>query len=148
MSQELGNLLSGGRPPGVYRLPARTDPATVAAQAEKTGWQFFRLNGRDLASTSDFLRASAETFGLPGYFGNNWDALEESLRDLAWAPAEHGYLVLVEDAGHFASAAPDDFRIALDILRSAADYWRGTPTPMAILLQGAGHSAREVPRLG
>jgi hypothetical protein len=147
MSVELQNLLSGARPPGIYRLTLRGGRAGIAALAGQRGWQFFHLDARQIASKGDFLRACAQTLGFPSYFGNNWDALEDSLRDLAWAPAEHGYLVLIDAAGHFAAAAPGDFRVALDILRTAVDYWRSTPTPMAVLLRGAGRSVRDVPKL-
>ena len=147
MSQELQNLLSGARPAGLYRLTSRAGSASIASQAEQRGWRFFRLDGRQIASKSDFLQACAEALGFPSYFGHNWDALEDSLRDLSWAPSEHGYLLLIDDAGHFAAAAPGDFHVALEIMRTAIDYWRSTPTPMAVLLRGAGRKVRYVPRL-
>ena len=90
MSQELQNLLSGARPAGLYRLTSRAGSASIASKAEQRGWRFFRLDGRQVASKSDFLQACAEALGFPSYFGHNWDALEDSLRDLSWAPRNTG----------------------------------------------------------
>ena len=84
--------------------------------------------------------------GFPAYFGHNWDALEDSARDLAWALAG-GYLVLYDHIRGFAEAQPEEFAVAVDILRSAAAYWRETPTPMVVLLRGTGRGAAQVPRL-
>ncbi len=42
-----------------------------------------RLPGR-LRRREDLFRALAKALNLPGYFGQNWDALEECLRDRSW----------------------------------------------------------------
>jgi RNAse (barnase) inhibitor barstar len=47
------------------------------------GWLVVRLQGR-LRRKQDLLRALAKGLKLPTYFGGNWDALEECLRDLSW----------------------------------------------------------------
>jgi hypothetical protein len=147
MNDRLRLLLDGSLSPGIYRFDSRARPATVAGQAEKQSWRAFDLDGDQIGSKSEFLRAAARAMSFPTHFGNNWDALEDSLRDLAWAPTERGYLVLYDHAGRFASAQPDEFATALDILRSAVGFWQGTPTPMVVLLRGAGRSASGVPRL-
>lgn len=38
-------------------------------------------------SKQKLLRILADQLQFPAYFGNNWDALEECLRDLSWLPA-------------------------------------------------------------
>jgi hypothetical protein len=147
MNDRLSLLLDGSLAPGVYRFNSRSRPATVAGQAEKRGWRAFCLDGDQIGSKTEFLQACASAMSFPAYFGNNWDALEDSLRDMAWAPAERGYLVLYEHAGHFASAQPAEFATALDILRDAVGFWQGTPTPMVVLLRGAGRGAPGIAKL-
>ena len=40
-----------------------------------------------IRSKQKLLRTLADQLQLPAYFGRNWDALEECLRNLSWLPA-------------------------------------------------------------
>ncbi|WP_233257717.1 barstar family protein [Micromonospora sp. S4605] len=44
---------------------------------------------------------------FPGYFGWNWDALSDCLRDLSWLPAD-GYLIVIENAPRLLSSSVED----------------------------------------
>lgn len=143
---QLAAVLTGTRPPAVYRYAARTSAEKIALQAEAHGWRCFYLDGGQIADKSDFLRVWSEVAVFPPYFGRNWDALDESLRDLAWAPAQ-GYLVLYDKVTHFAAARPDEFAVALDILQTAVEHWQATATPMVVLLRGAGRTVRGLSKL-
>ena|SRR6266702_3866062 len=46
-----------------------------------------------IASKEELLATLANRLCFPGYFGGNWDAFEECVRDLSWLPA--GQVVLV-----------------------------------------------------
>jgi hypothetical protein len=83
------------------------------------------------------LEVIATAADFPAYCGNNWDALEECLRDLSWAPAE-GYLILWEDARILAQADPQAFATALSIFRSVAQYWETQGVPFVLLLRRSG----------
>ncbi len=146
MNDKLTALLTGERAPGVYRFASPAKATTVQAAAERLGWRFFHLDGRQIASKAEFLAACAAAMQFPGYFGNNWDALEDCLRDLAWAPAQRGRLVLYDHARCFAGAGRD-FTVALEIFRSAVRSWGDTATPMAVLLRDAGRGMDGVARL-
>jgi len=106
MNDRLTNLLVGRVAPSLYRLTQPTATGEIAQRAANHGWRFARLDGRQIASKAAFVAAFAAALDFPAYFGHNWDALADSVRDLSWAPAERGYLVLYEDAGVFAAAAP------------------------------------------
>ena len=147
MSETLTDLFEGRAEPGIYRLTSRSGAGAIGAEAARHGWRFVPLDGRQIATKADFLRESAAALDFPAYSGRNWDALQDNLRDLAWAPAEAGYLVLYDHAGEFATANPADFAVALDILRSTVASWRDTDTPMTVLLRGAGRAASSVPKL-
>jgi RNAse (barnase) inhibitor barstar len=54
-----------------------------------------RLPGR-LRRKQDLFRALAARLKFPGYFGHNWDALEECLRDLSWLPDKRDVVLLHE----------------------------------------------------
>lgn len=147
MSENLERLFTGGIAPGIYRLASRASTATIAKQAEHRGWRCFYLDGRQIASKNDFLQVCAKAMQFPDYFGYNWDALEDSLRDLSWAPSQRGYLVLFDGAARLATSSPQDFAVALDILRAAIEYWRATTTPMVVLLRGLGRLGGTLPKL-
>ena len=74
-----------------------------------------RLPGR-YPRKQDLFRALAHGLKFPGYFGNNWDALEECLCDLSWLKTPrrialvHNKLPLADD---------HDRQIYLDILGHA-----------------------------
>jgi len=146
MSDQVEALFSGAVAPGVYRARLRSAPATLAHAAERHGWRAFHLNGGALATKAQFLAASARAMDFPSYFGHNWDAFEESLNDMSWAPAR-GYLVVFDGAGHFAQAQPDEFVVVLDILRESVKRWQKMGIPLIVLLRGAGRTAGDAPRL-
>jgi RNAse (barnase) inhibitor barstar len=62
--------------------------------------------------------------GFPDYFGRNWDALDECIRDLSWlAPVQ--IVVFREDVPlHNDSAGASTY---LSILRDAVRYWNLRP---------------------
>jgi hypothetical protein len=74
-----------------------------------------RLDGR-LRRKRDLLRALASKLKFPRYFGQNWDALEECLRDLSWLGESAG-VVLVHK--YMPLADEGQRRTYLDILRQA-----------------------------
>jgi hypothetical protein len=139
-------LLLGNYPPGTYRLASRASASTIARAVEQHGWKFFFVDGRSITDKSSFLASVEVALRFPSYFGHNWDALEECLTDLYWAPAP-GYVLLYDHAGRFAAAQPGQWAIARDILTSAVAYWSQRATPMYVLLRGAGHAAGDVAKL-
>jgi RNAse (barnase) inhibitor barstar len=150
----LTDLIEGRLKPGVYQWRAPAAPgAGVAgadwpARAEEQGWRAFYLNGRRARDKESFLRVSAEAFAFPEWFGGNWDAFEDCLKDLSWAPARRGYLVLYEAWAELAEADQRAFRTALDIFSGAVTAWQDTATPMSVLLSSIGVEVAGVPKLG
>jgi RNAse (barnase) inhibitor barstar len=55
-----------------------------------------------------------EKLSFPSYFGNNWDALVDMMRDLEWLPKK---VVLIHEGT--LSLTEKDFQIYLDILSDA-----------------------------
>ena len=70
--------------------PAPADVAGLVAE----------VDGASVHSRDELLDAIAAELGFPEYFGHNWDALDECLRDLSWRPAP-GYVLIVREAGDF-----------------------------------------------
>lgn len=128
-------LLTGRRAPGVHLWRTdRREAARGVTEAERAGRRVFWLDGQGVRDKPEFLRRCAEEFSLPSYFGHNWDALQDCLNDLAWAPATRGYLVVFDHWQELATADPDAYRTALEIFETAVEYWRRTTTPMNVVL--------------
>jgi hypothetical protein len=141
----LHDLLTGGVPPSIFRIPSRASLRAVQRAADQHGWHVYRIMGRRIADKPAFLAESARSLHFPSYFGHNWDAFEESLNDLAY-DAHERTLVLFDHAGRFAAAEPEEFATALDILRSAVEARRTSDAPLIVLFQGAAR-ATDVTRL-
>ncbi|GLY78226.1 barstar family protein [Actinoallomurus iriomotensis] len=128
-------LLTGRRKPGVHSWAAdRREAARGVTEAERAGWRVFWLDGAGVRDKRTLLTRCAEEFALPSYFGHNWDALQDSLRDLSWTPANCGYLVVYDHWGELADADPAAHRTLVDVFETAVAHWRDTATPMAVLL--------------
>ena len=95
---------------------------------------FFYLDGNRISGPYNCLLEAAEAMHFPDYFGNNWNAFEECIRDLEWIPAQ-GYIIFYSNFMKFAKKDPNQFKIALSIFQVAVDYWQGEKIPMYILLQ-------------
>lgn len=57
----------------------------------------FHLSEADLRSGRELLTRIAREMEFPAWFGENFDALNDCLRDLDWHPAP-GYVLIVWDA--------------------------------------------------
>lgn len=78
--------------------------------------------GERLRRREDLFREFVRELSFPGYFGWNWDAFEECLRDLSWLPPR--VKIRIVDEGGALSSEPADARDACrSILQDAASYW-------------------------
>ncbi|WP_414588572.1 barstar family protein [Scytonema sp. PCC 10023] len=105
----------------------------IIEELSQQGIQVFYLDGREISSKETFLSKAAQAMKFPAYFGANWDAFDECITDLTWCPAER-YVLLYDRPDIFAQADPTQWQIAVDILRSAEEYWGTTNTQMDVFL--------------
>src|SRR5215468_2567117 len=66
-----------------------------------------RLDGTKMTDADHAFCEFSDALLFPGYFGWNWDALSDCLRDLNWLPAD-GYLIIVENASRLLSSSAED----------------------------------------
>lgn len=84
----------------------------------------FVLDGSTMETISHALEEFARVFLFPVTFGRNFNALEDSLTDLEWLPAEM-YILIVKNAQLLLSKEePDDFTALLGLLDRVVDFWR------------------------
>jgi len=109
----------------------------LEAEADELGWRCVVLDGAEVEDRESFLQMCDEAFGLPDWFGMNWDALEECLSDLDLAETE-GVVVVWSSWGLLAEAEPKDFAVALDVLAGAVRSWASDGVRGGVLLLGEG----------
>jgi RNAse (barnase) inhibitor barstar len=76
------------------------------------------LDGRTLSTREDLFLSLARSLSFPGYFGENWDALDECLADLGWLEAPK-VLLVIREAEHVLEAVPGERATFLEILAGA-----------------------------
>jgi hypothetical protein len=73
-----------------------------------------------IRSKEELLSILKEILLFPDYFGQNWDALSDSLRDLHWI--RQGKVILIHREMPVLSA--EDLLEYLEILNDATDHWK------------------------
>jgi len=62
---------------------------------QRAGVAIFDLNGESVRTRDDLLRGIADAMQFPDYFGMNWDALIDCLRDLPDRHPAEGYVLFL-----------------------------------------------------
>jgi RNAse (barnase) inhibitor barstar len=107
---------------GVYRS-SRIEPVLDAVRGSKLS--FARIALQEATNKAAFMRKIAAALGFPDWFGENWDALEDCLTDLAWREAQ-GHVLVFEG---FQFLRADDVSTLIDVLAAAAEFWSGRAKP-------------------
>jgi len=107
-------------PPGPFVFSE--DPAAYRAEGAFVARIPAKAKGKE-----KLLGALASKLRFPSYFGHNWDALEECLRDLSWL-SDQPRVVIVHEAFPFSSAG-DALAIYLGILSDAVAAHSDRDTP-------------------
>lgn len=84
-----------------------------------------RLDGRQMHDPDAVFHEFYDELRLPDYFGWNWDALSDCLRDLKWLPADH-YLLIVEAADEMLPGDAAGRQLLFRTLLRAAQRWSRT----------------------
>src|SRR5262249_6807368 len=97
-------------------------------------YKLFTLDGTNIRSKSDLLSMLSRIMCFPDYFGSNWDALEECLRDLAWVPAR-GYIIQFTHADDFIKTSLSDFHDFVQIVQSAYLHWQKNKVEFLLIVE-------------
>jgi hypothetical protein len=111
---------------GLYACDHDLDSWSAAARG--AGLLVMQVDLEFCGTKGAILDAFADACGLPEYFGGNWDALDECLRDDSWHEppdaARHGILWRIDGAALAAREVPDAFETLVEILDDAVESWR------------------------
>jgi hypothetical protein len=100
--------------------------------------------GSKMKRVNDLFNEFAAAFQFPCYFGENWAAFDECLRDLTWLPAK-GYILVIPNTASVLQDEPADIATFLRTLDRVCSSWASEPhaefpskldpTPFHVLFQ-------------
>ncbi|MGH6934349.1 MAG: barstar family protein [Dongiaceae bacterium] len=109
----------------------------LSSALETADIALFNLRGDELRSSLDVFRALAEAMAFPNYYGMNWDATEECLRDLGdWRPA-NGYVLFVHDAEWLWRQAYEPMGKLAEVWLVVAQEWARDDTAFHLVFVGS-----------
>ena len=126
---------------GVYHL--RADAREFAAEAAAAGLHVYRVDIDHAHGKKDFLGRVSRAMNFPDWFGGNWDAFTDCLKDLSWTGDDaaagkngSGWVIILEKSKHYCDGHRHDFAEAVGALADAAEFWRGEGRPLWALIGG------------
>jgi RNAse (barnase) inhibitor barstar len=109
-------------PPFIYMGHLEASNLIYSLQCEPQGGAIKTIRGDKCVTVSDLHNEIAAALQFPGYYGENWNALDECLRDLEWLPASW-YLIHLCRPEAVLPNDDDNFRIFMTVLLDASRTW-------------------------
>lgn len=82
------------------------------------------VRGRKMRTWQGLFDEFAAALQFPAYFGENADAFDECIADLAWLPPQTGYVIVVSEPDQLlADAGAGALDALVSSLRGAAEEW-------------------------
>lgn len=93
------------------------------------GIRLATLDGTSIESKDELMAAIAAALEFPDYFGGNWDALDESLRDLGSWLHDAGHVLAIADGESLWRRRPELAGMLVRAWTDAARHWgeQGAP---------------------
>lgn len=108
------------------------DISTVISELGARGVAAFEISAADIGTKEALLAAVAKGMEFPDYFGKNWDALDECLRDMSWRPAK-GYTLFVHQARELWGRTGVVAGKFLEVWLFAAEEWSHENVPFHLV---------------
>ncbi len=80
----------------IIRLQSELSAKSLVKRLESEGFFATLVDRAPVFNKDTLLHALYQSCFFPGYFGFNWDALEDSLNDFSWLIAD-GYVLVFQD---------------------------------------------------
>lgn len=113
--------VSGARGPWVHRA-VHADLSSLLTVASSADVFLVQLDGARMSSLEEVFREYVREFDLPEYFGWNWAAFDECMKELERRPAR-AYLTIVRNGDDVLSAEPAELRTYLRQLDDIGRRW-------------------------
>lgn len=111
---------------------AAEEAGAIKAELARRGLAVLEIDGGAIETKEHLLSATAEAMHFPDYFGRNWDALDECLRDMTWMPSA-GYVLFFKNAEAFWQTSSHLAGTFTEIWMSAAEEWSRQEIPFHLI---------------
>jgi RNAse (barnase) inhibitor barstar len=126
-ARPLAELLREPAQSGAYYLTA-SDLEPLQDAAAELGLCCAHVSLDGCRDKQELMHRFASVLEFPEGFGNNWDALADSLGDLSWLGAD-GYVLGLMHSQGFRQSHPADYDALVSVLEDVADGWRAQAVP-------------------
>ena len=104
----------------VIRISAELSAKSMIKRLESEGCFATLVDQAPVISKDTLLHALYQSCQFPAYFGFNWDALEDFLKDFSWLIAE-AYILMFQDYAVLKERAPEVAETFLSITHDVAE---------------------------
>ena len=88
-----------------------------------------------IATEADLFDSLAAALSFPDYFGRNWDAVDELLRDLGWLDISAGIVLVIGSAERLWTTNAQLAGQLVEIWLTAAEEWRVNEVPFHLVFE-------------
>src|SRR6266496_3166252 len=81
------------------------------------------LRGKKMTKVDALDTECSAALQFPWYFGENWPAFDECIRDLSWLPADVYTLIITDSMAVLSEEDEEQFSIFVEILDKASREW-------------------------
>jgi RNAse (barnase) inhibitor barstar len=124
---------AGQLPTHVVRSMRGLDRSQVCAWAKRGGQRVIEVDFAGCVDRPAVLRAIAQAFALPSWFGMNLDALYDSLTELLEQSPAEGYVVLLDRLPRSAQFDTEQRAALLDVFRDVVETFADARIPFRVL---------------
>lgn len=141
--------LRSPKAPWVAVMSSAGCPPVSVLQSCLPGFHIASIDGKRCKTKEALFEEFGSRLRFPEYFGRNWDALDECIRDLEWIRAV-GYVIVVVHAESLLVESPAEYTTFVDVMNSAGEEWAAlrfhdpepAATPFHVLLGAAPGSLK------
>ncbi|WP_394843252.1 barstar family protein [Pendulispora brunnea] len=119
---------------------------TLRGEDAANGLFIGMLRGRRMRRREGLFEQFGALLQFPDYFGENWDAFLDCMRDLAWLRTDGVVLVVLDAVQVLADVEPNELDIFIDVLSDAAESCADSEMPFHVVLQATVEQAPELQR--
>lgn len=103
---------------------AQLEGNQLIASLKRAGLHVVRIDRAPVYNKETLLHALYQNTPFPGYFGFNWDALQDVLADFSWLEdTPKGIVLVLKDNTRFKADAAQDWVTFVDIVNTVSAIW-------------------------
>ena len=119
---------------GVYVVEDDTARAMFQA-GPAAGFNVYRIDLSQARTASELHRIFGKALHFPEWYGNNWDALADSLTDMSWNEAD-GYVLILQRSEVLEKNNPAAHQTLLQVLTDTVAAWQEQGVAFWVLFVG------------